>query len=292
MRLTVAICTRNRPIELAKALTSCAEHAADLDQVIVSDDSTNDLTRELVSGDFPRVDYVRGPKRGLCANRNVAAAHARGTHVLFLDDDATLGKDYVSRIRAWVDALEKTQVGTTIVTGAVDEYGVLNPPPEQSFLGYQDRPASAERLVNVAMPAAVFPLRCLQQVRFDERLVHGYDEIDFVVRAVHAGFTVEYCSDAVNHHWRTPEGRAYYRGHQETARLYVTFKRYCIMEHRWLRAVAFAVCAPLQALAAGARRGGASGTVAAARSIVTATRYIAADALRAGIMGLSMDDRR
>jgi hypothetical protein len=185
-----------------------------------------------------------------------------------------LGADYVSRIRACVAALDEDRVSTTIVTGAIDEYGALLPPAEQSFLGHQDRVASPERLVNIALPAAVFPRECLDRMRFDERLVHAYDEVDFVGRAIKAGFSVRYCPAAINHHWRTPVGREYYRGNQEADRLYVTFKRYCMYEKRRLRAFAFAFVAPLHAIASGARRGGASGALAAFRAVAAATHNV------------------
>jgi hypothetical protein len=58
------------------------------------------------------------------------------------------------------------------------------------------------------------------------------------------------------------------------SRLYVRFKRYAFTDRQHARALAFAVIAPLHALAAGARHRGAGGVRDALSAIWLARRYV------------------
>jgi GT2 family glycosyltransferase len=56
-------------------------------EVIVTDDSQDARTREVVGSTYPWVRWVRGPRRGPAANRNAGVAAASGSWVIFTDDD-------------------------------------------------------------------------------------------------------------------------------------------------------------------------------------------------------------
>ena len=90
MMLCVAICTRNRPQQLADCLHSL-EASGLVDEVIVSSDGSDDETEMVarsVAGKFRHFSFLRGPRCGLAANRNNCIAAVRSAYVLFLDDDA------------------------------------------------------------------------------------------------------------------------------------------------------------------------------------------------------------
>ena len=85
---TVAICTRDRPVDLARALSAAARASAGCYQVLVVDNCpSSDDTRNLVAA-TPGVDYVREDTPGLNAARNHALRAARTDIVAFTDDDA------------------------------------------------------------------------------------------------------------------------------------------------------------------------------------------------------------
>ena len=88
---SVVIPTYHRPDMLRQCLTSVAkartEAGADTIEVIVSDDSRDALSRQLVEAEFPWVHYVEGPRRGPAANRNCGARKAKGEWMIFTDDD-------------------------------------------------------------------------------------------------------------------------------------------------------------------------------------------------------------
>lgn len=55
--------------------------------VVVSDDSRDQITLQLLQQEFPWVHYVQGPRRGPASNRNCGAATANSPWLVFMDDD-------------------------------------------------------------------------------------------------------------------------------------------------------------------------------------------------------------
>lgn len=88
---SVVIPTYDRHETLAACLDRLAPGAQTLDatryEVVVSDDARRAATRAFVAERFPWARYVAGPARGPAANRNHGAAQARGTWLVFTDDD-------------------------------------------------------------------------------------------------------------------------------------------------------------------------------------------------------------
>ncbi len=85
---TVAICTRERPDDLRRALAAVAVLEGDGHELLVIDNApSTDRTRRVVET-FPQVRYVLEPEPGLNAARNRALREARREIVAFTDDDA------------------------------------------------------------------------------------------------------------------------------------------------------------------------------------------------------------
>jgi GT2 family glycosyltransferase len=93
---TVAVCTRERPDDLAQCLGAVqALPQRDLDVVVVDNRPATSRTREVVER-FPRFRYVRQDEGGLNAARNRALREARGEVVAFTDDDAIVDRDWLA----------------------------------------------------------------------------------------------------------------------------------------------------------------------------------------------------
>lgn len=114
--LAAALCTRDRPRELARALSSLAGQSRPPDEILVIDNApSSGETRDLVAREFPDVRYVREPVPGLDFARNRALREAGSEIVAFLDDDAVAHRDWCRSLAA---AFEDGRVG--LVTGRVE----------------------------------------------------------------------------------------------------------------------------------------------------------------------------
>jgi GT2 family glycosyltransferase len=260
--VTVCIPTRDRPKELARALASISRSAFPVTQVVVSDDGHDAATETVCRDAAVEVEYVGGPRRGLGANRNRAIAAAKGEIVAFIDDDGALLPDFLDEaITCMRSAEERHGVGRVIVSGrSLTERGDLIGAHDQTFLGHQAKPyASHEGLRSFSANAVIFPVHVFSDIRFDSELVYGYDEVDFASRAAAAGYVIVDCPEAVNYHESPPHARDLQDRHVEASRLHVTLRRYAFTERAVLRALAFALIAPIHMLAADIKREGVSG---------------------------------
>lgn len=115
--VTVAICTRDRPAELRRALRSLVEQHPSVDDLLVVDNAPSSLeTHALVAREFPQVRYVREDVPGLDFARNRALHEASMEIVAFLDDDAVAQPGWLAAIRNTFDG--DTRVGAC--TGRVE----------------------------------------------------------------------------------------------------------------------------------------------------------------------------
>lgn len=275
-RVSICICTRNRPDELRTALASILRSTIPPYQIIVSDDSTDDRTERLLSEGYPHVYYAHGPRMGLCANRNNALRLASGSHVLFLDDDSSLGEHFLAHILRTIEADDRTPRGLLIVSGTIEERdGRLVLPHDQSFLGFQNRPyRPGEPYCTVVLGSTVFPRELFQTLRFDEQLVYGYDEVDLATRATRIGFRILLCPNAVNYHFPSSVNREYYAPYIDASRLYVTVKRYYFTEGRRLKGLACLFVGLLHATAYQLKTGGLPGLRNSRRTVFLVAGYL------------------
>lgn len=95
--LSVIIPTFNRNDLLSKCLDSLAPTVQSIDEtlyeVIVSDDSLENIAKELIDKKYPWVIWVSGPQKGPAANRNNGTKFANGDWFVFIDDDCQPVKD-------------------------------------------------------------------------------------------------------------------------------------------------------------------------------------------------------
>lgn len=221
--VTIIICTRQRPVELERCLASIPVTLGA--QILVADDSADEVSRQLVEARFPHVTWIPGPRSGLGANRNAAVRRAVGRFVLFLDDDAALGPMFLERALQVAEEDDRT-----IVTGRELNNGHLVAALKTNFLGHQKLDyADDERMSTIVINATLFPRSMFASALFDDTLIYGYDEVDICARALEAGYRIKACNEAINFHYPSVKGRDYYRGQTEISRIYVRYKIY-----RWI----------------------------------------------------------
>ena len=103
-RVSVVICTRERPAALSRCLASMRRLRAQPLEILVIDNApTTDATR-LAVAEFPEVRYKLQPRRGLSHARNTGIAASRGEIIAFTDDDVEVTESWLDElIRPFAD---------------------------------------------------------------------------------------------------------------------------------------------------------------------------------------------
>jgi O-antigen biosynthesis protein len=96
--LTVAVCTRGRPDDLA----ACIAHLVALDyddlEIIIVDNAPTDDANARVCAAYPRVRHIVEPRPGLNWARNRAVLEAAGEILGFTDDDVRVDRDWAREL--------------------------------------------------------------------------------------------------------------------------------------------------------------------------------------------------
>lgn len=120
MKFTVVIPTRERADVLYSALESATSQDFDDLEIIVSDNASEDNTRDVVlSKADDRVRYIRTDRRlGMTGNWEFAMSHVTGDWVTIIGDDDALLPGSLARVRALIDENR----GVKAVRSAVCQY--------------------------------------------------------------------------------------------------------------------------------------------------------------------------
>jgi GT2 family glycosyltransferase len=232
LRLAAAVCTRDRPALLRRALESLLRQTAPPAEILVVDNApASGEVRALVASRFPSVRYLAEPVPGLDFARNRALSTARSEVLAFLDDDAVADA-------GWAGALQRAFDGDSrvaVCTGRVEPLG-LDTPGERLFEANGGFSRGQSRIVlpdHAARPLHGRPAPliawaisvgsgCSYAVRretalalggFDEALdlgmpLPGGGDHDLLWRALRAGHAVVYEPDALAWHEHRAEAAA------------------------------------------------------------------------------------
>lgn len=89
--LSVIIPTCNRNDLLSKCLNQLSPAIQGIDkntyEVIVTDDSKDNIAKALIAENYNWVKWIAGPKKGPASNRNNGAKNSKGEWLVFIDDD-------------------------------------------------------------------------------------------------------------------------------------------------------------------------------------------------------------
>jgi glycosyltransferase involved in cell wall biosynthesis len=125
-KVSVVVATYNRADILAENIESVLNQDGDSYEVIYVDDGSTDGTADVLSEWSGRssvpFQVLRTENVGPGPARNAGVAVARGEYVLFLDDDATVPRD-------WVGTMVERCVahGCDVLCGGIDAYSIEEP---------------------------------------------------------------------------------------------------------------------------------------------------------------------
>jgi O-antigen biosynthesis protein len=214
--LTVAISTFERPDGLTRCLDAVLGGKVLPAEVIIVDQSENDLTRSLIESrqtGSVSIVYVHQERRGLSASRNAAINRAKSPVLAFTDDDCVPD-------RGWVAAIESTFASTSppdAATGRVlplgsDEPGTYSVSPRDSIVRADFSGRLIPWFIGTGGNFAVKGEWLRRVGNYDERLGVGSpgkaaEDADLFYRLLRAGACVRYEPDAVVYHERQSKSR-------------------------------------------------------------------------------------
>ena len=212
-KISVVICTRDRPDRLAKCLSSLAKLEDQPDQVVIVTGSKQSCPDDLLSEfSMLKIYKVESYKNNISISRNVGLKHASNEIVLFLDDDAAARSGWVRCYRNAFTSHPKLWIAGGLV------YDTRSDPLSVEF--HHGLISSTGKQIPIRMPADPIPrgfepsvkgcnfgIRKNQIVQigaFDPFFAFSYDESDLVLCVHQAGGSVLYLDDAVVDHDHTP----------------------------------------------------------------------------------------
>lgn len=204
---SIVVCTRDRPISLARCLESLKRlDYQEFEVLVVDNASRTDATRQVVLGSGFR--YVREEKPGLNWARNCGVEHARYPLIAFIDDDALASPGWLLGLaRAFEDPSVMVVTGLVLpmeletpAQQAFEAYGGMG----KGFLGFTIRAETLPREAlfwasswgvgaNMAFRREVFGKVGLFDVALDVGTpAGGGGDIEFFYRAVASGCALRY----------------------------------------------------------------------------------------------------
>jgi GT2 family glycosyltransferase len=241
LTISAAICTRNRPALLARALDSLlAQSTAPAEIIVVDNAPSDDSTGRLLAERFPGVRYLREPVPGLDFARNRALYASTADLVAFLDDDAVADRDWSRTLKQVFESAPDVAV----CTGRVEPLMLATPgqllfelnggfsrgkrrirlpdDADEPLHGWPAPLIAWAISVGCGCSYAVRRTVALQLGGFDEALdlgtpLAGGGDHDLLWRALESGWRVDYEPEAVAWHEHRREIDAAYDqiiGHQ------------------------------------------------------------------------------
>lgn len=228
MRISVIICTKDRPADLHAALCSLAGQTRQPDEVLIVDAGAEHPLDPSLHASLPLTHLRTTP--GLTAQRNLGIRHATGDLLIFFDDDVVLEPAYLAHIEAVFLADQDGRIGAAggRVTDAIQPETGLGGRARRlvrTLFGLTDM--GDGRLKASGFPAHPFgqetarEISCLSgcnmalrrevfdRARFDEAF-SGYsymEDVDMAMQVRRQGYAIQYEPAARLEHHASPQAR-------------------------------------------------------------------------------------
>jgi glycosyltransferase involved in cell wall biosynthesis len=234
---SVIVCTYNRAQFLRDTIRQLLEqdYRADLFEIIVVDNGSTDQTRQVVQSFFsPRgipLRYIKETRRGVTFARNRGAKEAHYPYLAYLDDDCSVGSDWLSQLLSGFAIDERVSIVGGLVEPEYDGQQVPNwlGPKSERWLGRYSYPGSQPRLINEAAYVCEGNMAITRQAwetvggflgidQFNSPHVAAQEIVYFLERTRRLGRQLAFVPNAVaRHHTAVPTPhqllfRAYWHG--------------------------------------------------------------------------------
>jgi glycosyltransferase involved in cell wall biosynthesis len=222
-RLSIALVVRNRADNLERALRSIRAQTVQPWEIVVSDDSSADHAPAIAAlAESFSCRYVRGPQRGLYANRNAAAVACSGTHVRTMDDDHEFPPGHLA---ACGDALAEDADAVWAIGEWVPAHGPLpQPVPSPGEIhprGFTVAPRDTGRSAAIADGSTIYPREIFDRgIRYADEFVFGVVYLELGERLAHLGYRIRHLESTYVVHHADPKRSIEAPAVEEAARMY------------------------------------------------------------------------
>ncbi len=156
-------------------------------EIVVTDDSSDDATRQLVAAHYPWARWTRGPRRGPAANRNHGVRETQGAWIVFTDDDCLPAPGWLAALFARMANAPGCNVleGKTVADRQrrrLDEESPVN--PRGGGLWSCNMAVRRTLFEHVGGFCETFPYAAMEDVDLRLRLLAGGERLEFVADAV------------------------------------------------------------------------------------------------------------
>ena len=231
IRQSVALVTRNRPTSLERTLKSLRLQDVQPWEVVISDDSTEEYAPQVAAivENFG-YHYVRGPQRGLYANRNHVAGRCAGTHVRTMDDDHEFPAGHFAACAA---ALEKDSESVWIIGEHYPTTANRDVPPacpgQLHPRGFSVGPPDPDNCWAISDGATIFPRALFDRgLRYVEAFRFGAVYLEFGSRLYWLGYRIRHLNTTHVFHHYDPSARSFHEPEEELAAQF-----FAMMSHSW-----------------------------------------------------------
>lgn len=212
IKLSIIILNYNTKELLEGCLKSVKEHMDEVPmEVIVSDNTSDDGSPEMIKKKFPWVKLLEGPNEGFSKGNNRARPFAKGEMILFLNPDTLVYKDVFAKTVRYLEEHPKAGAVTcklVLPDGSMDkDVRRKFPTPRISFnklvLGktreyyYEDIPDTSTHEVEAIQGAFFLSYKkILDKVGwFDERYFFDGEDVDLCYQIHKLGYSLVYYPD-------------------------------------------------------------------------------------------------
>jgi glycosyltransferase involved in cell wall biosynthesis len=220
VQISVALVTRNRPDSLERTLKSLRAQCVQPWEVIVSDDSGDDhrAATEQMARQYD-CRYIRGPQRGLYANRNHVALACCGSHIRTMDDDHEFLPEHFACCQR---AVEQDPDSVWIIGEYMpcdERPGVMPIPPGQlTARGVSLAPPDPDNCWAISDGGTIYPRRIFDSgLRFAEEYKFGNTYLEFGSRLYWLGYRMRYLQGTYFIHHYIAGGRSFANEEMEQA---------------------------------------------------------------------------
>ena len=211
MRVSIMITTRNRLDELRRTLQMLGKLDPSPDEILITTDGCADGTAEFVNSALPNVKLiVNQPAIGSVASRDRMMREAKGDLVLALDDDSYPEQsDCIARIVQFFQ--QRAELAVLHFPQRTDEYPTTL---AQTKFGSEEHLTRSFANSGAVLRRSTY----LQLPGFEPRFYHMYEEPDYTLQCVAAGYQVLFSPIVTVRHHYSGRARDEIRIHHRHAR--------------------------------------------------------------------------